>query len=160
MKYIKGNTYKDFINQRECQYLSFDGEQVKIVILRKNLDEEIVSIVENSELFFQIFTKEEVVFLLVKFEKLKWLDMPFILDKNIKLNSWEEGYYATVLLADPMSGKLLAKRTKMLSKGLSKALFWALKKQIENPPLNIIQKINKVHAGFSSDEMARLSLGK
>ena len=160
MKYIKGNIYKDKINQREGQFLSFDGEHIEVVVLRKNIDEDIVKTIEKEEVFFQLFSREEIVFLLMKFEGFKWLDMPFVLDKDIKLNSYEDGYYITILLFNPISGKLCAKRTKELSQGLSKALYWALKKQLENPPKNIKQKINKVHAGFSSDEMARLSLGK
>lgn len=160
MKYIKGNIYKDKINQREGQFLNFDGEHIEVVVLRKNIDEDITKTIEKEEVFFQLFSREEVVFLLMKFEGFKWLDMPFVLNKDIKLNSYEDGYYITVLLFNPISGKLCAKRTKELSQGLSKALYWALKKQLENPPKNIQQKINKVHAGFSSDEMARLSLGK
>ncbi len=162
MEYITGNTYSDFTNIREGQRFSFDGENAQIVILRKNLDEDLIQIFEENKVFFQIFLKEEIIFILIKFDELKWIDIPFIADEKLKLKFPENttGYNCEILLANPMSGKLYVKREDKFSIGLSKALFWAAYKQIKNPPKNIISKINKVHSMFSSDEMARLSLGK
>lgn len=161
MEYIIGNCYSDFINLREGQTFSFDGEKAQIVILRKNLDEDLIKIIEQNEIFFQIFLREEIIFILVKIDNLKWIDMPFVSKSlNYPLVPDNTGYECEILLANSMSGKLHVKRMENFSIGLSKALFWATYKQIKNPIKDIQRKINKVHAGFSSEEMARLSLGK
>lgn len=162
MEYLVGNCYSDFINLREGQTFSFDGEKAQIVILRKNLDEDLINIIKNNEIFFQIFVKEEIIFILVKIDNLKWIDMPYAtsLTSYPALPDDLKGYECEIILADPLSGKLHVKRLENFSIGLSKALFWATCKQIRTPIKDIQRKINKVHACFSSDEMARLSLGK
>ncbi len=161
MEYLTGNNYNEFINLREGQRLSFDGKKAVITILRKNPDVETVKIFENNEIFFQIFIREEIIFLLIKIDGLKWVDIPFV-SKSITpvFPNDAKGYDCEIMLANPINGKLCAKRITCFSLGLSKALFWAIYKQVKNPPKNIESKINKVHACFSSDEMARLSLGK
>ncbi len=161
MDYLIGNNYNEFINLREGQRFYFDGENAQIIILRKNSDEDLIKILNNNEIFFQLFLKEEIIFLLIKIDELNWIDIPYVADKSITLTFPNcKGYNCKILFANPLSGKLYVKRLINLSPGLSKALFWASYKQIKNPPKNIESKINKVHACFSSEEMARLSLGK
>ncbi len=161
MDYLIGNNYDDFINLREGQNFFFDGKNARIILLRKNPDEDLIKIIENNEIFFQIFLKEDIIFLLIKIDELKWIDIPFVANKSLSLTFPDlDGYRCEFLFANPTSGKLYVKRFENFSPGLSKALFWAAYKQIKNPPKNIKSRINKVHAGFSSDEMARLSLGK
>lgn len=163
MKYAEGEKHKDLISKREGQKFYFDGENVEIVVLRKNPDEEVIKMIAENEIFFQLFLREEIVFLLIKVDGLKWIDIPFVIEKSTKLKHPDDinrNYFANIIFADCVNGKVCAARTQTLGHGLSKALFWALKKQLEYPIENIRQKINKVHAGFSSDEMARLSLGK
>ena len=161
MNYLIGNNYDDFINLREGQKFFFDGKNARIILLRKNPDEDLIRIIENNEIFFQIFLKEDIIFLLIKIDELKWIDIPFVANESlIPVFPDLEGYKCEFLFANPTSGKLYVKRFQNFSPGLSKALFWAVYKQTKNRPKNIESKINKVHAGFSSDEMARLSLGK
>ena len=142
MDFQTGKIYDDFINLRQTQYLCFAKNTVEIVILRKNMDEDFIEKIKHNEVFFQIF-----------------------IIKNVKslpdeINDDNFGYKCQILLADAMSGKLYVNRFEGLSHGLSKALYWAICEQIKNPVKNFEQKVNKVHASFSSDEMARLSCGK
>lgn len=164
MDFQTGKIYDDFINLRQTQYLCFAKNTVEIAILRKNMDEDFIEKIKHNEVFFQIFIRENIIFLLIKFEGLNWLDIPFVI-KNVKslpdeINDDNFGYKCQILLADAMSGKLYVNRFEGLSHGLSKALYWAICEQIKNPVKNFEQKVNKVHASFSSDEMARLSCGK
>lgn len=163
MKYSIGKKYDEFISLRQTEKLFFDGKSAEIILLKKNLTEDFIKQIENDEVFFQIFLKEGVIFLLIKFDTLNWIDIPFvaqtIIGKPALPSYTNHGYACHIILADAMSGKVRVNRLEAFSHGLSKALFWAAKEQIENPPQNIERKINKVHACFSSAEMARLSLG-
>lgn len=164
MAYKIGNIYEDFINIRECAKFNFDGKNAQIVLLRKNISEEFIKQINEDEVFFQLFLREEIIFLLIKFASLNWLDIAFVCHHNIcelELPPCDNhGYAVRILLADAMSGKLYTNRLEAFSHGLSKALYWAVKEQLEHPPQNIARKINKVCASFSAQEMARLSLGK
>ncbi len=162
MQYIVNNSYEEFSTRRNGFEFHFDGKRARVIILRTNTDDELVHIFDNNEVFFQLFLREEIVFLLIKFQGLNWVDIPFIAHKPLNLHPPDEtkGYDIDILFANSTSGKLYVKRSETLSPGLSKALFWAAYRQIKNPPGNIQSRINKVHACFSSDEMARLSLGK
>ena len=162
MQYVINNTYEEFSTRRNGFKFNFDGKSAQVIILRTNTDDELVNIFDNNEVFFQLFLREEIVFLLIKFQGLNWVDIPFIAHKPLSLHPVDDtkGYDINILFANSISGRLYVQRFETLSPGLSKALFWAAYRQIKNPPDNIQSRINKVHACFSSDEMARLSLGK
>ena len=55
MNYLIGNNYDDFINLREGQKFFFDGKNARIILLRKNPDEDLIRIIENNEIFFRYF---------------------------------------------------------------------------------------------------------
>ena len=163
MQFEEGKIYKEFISLREKISFDFDGQKGKIVLLKKYPKPEEIEHIKECDAFFQIFLKEGIIFLLIKFGELKWLDIPFVLHhkvENLKLPENDCGYGVEILIADANTGKLLINKFVNLTNGLSKALFWAIKKQLEEPPKDIVRKVNKVHAAFSSDEMARLSLGR
>ena len=85
MKYAEGEKHKDLISKREGQKFYFDGENVEIVVLRKNPDEEVIKMIAENEIFFELFFREELVFLLIKMDGLNWIDIPFVNEKRPNL---------------------------------------------------------------------------
>lgn len=162
MEYILEKSYDEFISRHEGINFHFDGQSAELVVLRKNIDDELIEIFNFDKVFFQLFLRDEVVFLLVKFDELKWIDVPFVISKKVTLNPPQRdlGYKINIILASAISGKVYALRDEVLNLGLSKALFWSAYRQMKKPLTNLQEKINKIRAGFSSDEMARLSLGR
>jgi len=161
-KYKIGEKYKEFISKNNVAGIKFDGKNMNIFILEKNPDEKMINEIKNSKPFFQIFSKNNIIFLLVKFGALDWIDIPYIHNKN-KIEKIEDdnfGYPCNIFFINAEDGKLLLKRYDCLSNGLSKAFYFAIEKQNEHLPKNILEKINSIRASFHPNEIARLSLGK
>ena len=127
----------------------------------KNPDEHIIKEFEQDP-FFQIYFKNDIMFLLLKFPSLKWIDIPCIFTKNTR-NSFsfeDDNFPCKIILANSNTGKLFINRICDMPCGISKAFIQGIHTQIDLPKKVAIEKINSVRSSYSSDEMARLSLGK
>lgn len=159
--YKIGEKYEEFTSLREKISFDFDGLRGRVVALKKYPKANEIEHFQNDDVFFQLFLREGIIFLLIKFNDAKWLDIPYVNHHKIKeLKKPIRGFDVEIMVANANTGELLARRLETFNIGLSLALFWAISAQLKDPPKDIIRKINKVHAAFSSDEMARLSLGK
>ena len=161
-QYKTGKLYKEFLLKNETSLMRFDDNRANIFIFQKGIDEKNLSIIETSEPFFQIFTKNNIIFLLIKLNNLDWIDVPYIFEdaKIKKIEDDISGYCCSIFFADIITGKLLVRRHVTFSNGLSKALYFAIQKQESHLPKNILQKINSFRASFHPNEIARLSLGR
>ena len=161
MEYILGKNYDEFICRHEKIKFYFDGMSAKFVVPRKNVDDGLIDIFNFDRVFFQLFLKDGVVFVLIKFNELKWVDVPFVVSGAVNLAppQLSERYGVNIIRANALSGRVYVNRREALGLGLSKALFWAAYRQMKHPVENLQSRINKIHASFSSEEMARLSLG-
>lgn len=163
--YKTGEKYKEFICKNNISLIKFDGKDLNIFILENSPNQEMINEIKNSKPFFQIYTKNNIIFLLIKFGTLDWIDIAYIHNKqnaqNIqKIEDDTFGYPCNLFFINSDNGMLLQKRYDCLSHGLSKALYFAIKKQDEYLPKNILEKINSIRASFHPNEIARLSLGK
>ena len=73
--------YKEFITNREAILANLSQESLNLKFLWKNPDENIVNTMKNVP-FFQLFFKNDIMFLLIKFKGLKWIDVPLLFTKN------------------------------------------------------------------------------
>ena len=142
--------------------MRFEENRANIFIFERGPAQKTVDEITDTEPFFQIYQKNNIIFLLIKFKTLDWIDVPYIFEgespKPLKDNI--SGYPCSIYFADIITGKLLAQRHLCLSNGLSKALYFAIENQKTHLPNNIVQKINSIRASFHPNEIARLSLGK
>ena len=164
-KYKTGEKYKEFICKNNVSVMKFDGKNVNVFILEKNPDKKTIENISNSKPFFQIFTKNNIIFLFIKFNTPDWIDIPYIHNKNNiqniqKIEDDIFGYPCNIFFIDADNGEVLLKKYDCLSNGLSKALYFAIEKQDEHLPKNILEKINSIRASFHPNEIARLSLGR
>ncbi len=161
-EYKTGKIYKEFLLKSETSIMRFEEGHANIFIFQRGTDEKTVAEITNTDPFFQIYVKSSIIFILIKFKTLDWIDVPYIFeDADIRPVECEsEGYPCSLYFADIITGKLLAQRHLCLSNGLSKALYFAIQKQRKHLPNNIMQKINSIRASFHPNEIARLSLGK
>lgn len=161
--YICNQSYENFISLRDKNIFDFDGQNITLTFLRRFPKEAEIKAFSEDEIFFQLFVRNEILFLLLKVGQIPWLDIPFVLHhkvKNLEQNKDEIlcGCKCRIYFANAISGKLLVIKDVILPLGISKAFYWEIKKQIETLPKDLTRRINKVHASFSSDEMVRLSL--
>ncbi len=159
--YKINNCYKEFISNREVILANLKPDGLTLKFLWKNPDEHIVQCF-NQTPFFQLYFKNDIMFLLLKFKELKWVDIPCIFTKNTKNHffSDEDNFPCTILLANSNTGKLFVNQTCKMPIGISKAFIQAVHTQIDLPKKVAIEKINSIRSSFCASEMARLSLGK
>lgn len=158
-----GKIYREFQTKNEGCALVFDGDVVRIFILFKNPDGDKIKAVAEFDPFFQIYSKNNIIFLLIKFQGLDWLDVPYIHKGVEPKNIQDEAFFCypvEIFLANSDSGEVILKRRSSFSNGLSKAFYFAIQKQKSHLPKNIEEKINALRASFHPNEIARLSLGK
>lgn len=160
--YKTGEIYAEFQLKNEISIMNFKQNHANIFIFKKSPDKTLIETVKNSNPFFQIYTKNNIVFLLLKLETIDWIDIPYIHQDNLPdiIDDEISGYLCTIYLIDFVSGKIILKKHTCFSNGLSKAFYYALLGQKKHLPKNIKEKINSIRASFHPNEIARLSLGK
>jgi len=159
--YHENEYYEEFISNREAVLAGLSSDCLTLKFLWKNPDN---LIVENfsSEPFFQLYFKNEIMFLLIKFKNLKWIDIPMVFTKNSKIFFTFDGenFPCKILLANSNTGKLFLIKTHYFPKGLTKAFIQGVHLQKDLTKKNAVQKINSIRSSYSASEMSRLSLGK
>ena len=159
--YEPNQYYEEFISNREAILAHLSPKGLTLKFLWKNPDE---TIIENFSAapFFQLYFKNDIMFLLLKFKDLKWIDIPLVFTKSTKnLFSFEEDNFpCNILLANSNTGKLFLYKTYNMPKGITKALVQAVHLQKDLTKKAAIEKINNIRSSYSASEMSRLSLGK
>lgn len=160
-KYTPNQYYEEFISNREAILAHLSPKGLTLKFLWKNPDETIVRNFSSAP-FFQLYFKNDIMFLLLKFADLKWIDIPLVFTKNTKnLFSFDEDNFpCNILLANSNTGKLFINSIFEMPKGITKALVQAIHTQKDLPKKTAIEKINSIRSSYSASEMSRLSLGK
>lgn len=160
-KYEPNQHYKEFISNREAVLANLSPEGLTLKFLWKNPDEHIIKSISKTP-FFQLYFKNDIMFLLLKFPDLKWIDIPCFFTKNAKnLFYFEENNFpCNVILANSNTGKLFVNNTYFMPHGISKAFIQSVHTQKDIPKKAILEKINSIRSSYSASEMSRLSLGK
>lgn len=153
--------YKEFISNREAILAHLNSDGLILKFLWKNPEEDIVEKFKK-EPFFQLYFKNDIMFLLIKFDGLKWLDIPCLFTKSTRnLFSCDmENFPVKIYLANSNTGKLLSSNSCLMPIGITKAFIQGVHTQKDLTKKVAIEKINTVRSSYSSSEMARLSLGK
>ena len=153
--------YEEYISNREVVLARLTSKRLTLKFLWKNPDEAVVKDI-SREPFFQLYFKNDIMFLLLKFEGLKWIDIPCVFTKNTKslFSSEETNFPCRIILANSNTGKLLVDSTCKMPEGISKAFIQGVHTQKDLPKKVAIEKINAVRSAYSASEMSRLSLGK
>lgn len=160
-KYKPNQYYEEFISNREAILAHLSPKGLTLKFLWKNPDE---TIIENFSAapFFQLYFKNDIMFLLLKFKDLKWIDIPLVFTKSTKnLFSFEEDNFpCNILLANSNTGKLFINNIFEMPKGITKAFVQAIHTQKDLSKKTAIEKINSIRSSYSASEMSRLSLGR
>ena len=77
-KYKTGECYSEFCIKNEFSVMNFSKNCADIFILKKSPDKNLIDKITNTSPFFQIYTKNNIIFLLLQFENLDWIDIPYI----------------------------------------------------------------------------------
>lgn len=152
--------YKEFITNREAILANLSQESLNLKFLWKNPDENIVNTMKNVP-FFQLFFKNDIMFLLIKFKGLKWIDVPLLFTKNKRdlfCAEYDE-FPIEIMLINSNTGKLFLIENYKLPKGITKAFIQGIHTQKDMTKKLAIQKINAIRSSYSADEMSVLSLG-
>jgi len=160
--YKTGECYVEFCTKNEISIMNFEKNCADIFIFKKSPNKDLIDKISASVPFFQIYSKNNIIFLLIKFEDLDWIDIPYIHKNKTPdiIKDETSGYLCRIFFIDNVTGKLILKRHTCFSNGLSKAFYFALYEQKKHLPKNIWEKINSIRASFHPNEIARLSLGK
>lgn len=153
--------YSEYITNREAILLGLSNDFITIKFLWKNPDEKIIEALSSAP-FFQLYFNNDVMFLLLKFNGLKWLDIPCVFTTNSK-----HTYYCDlknipckILLFNSNTGKLFLKYKCFMPEGLTKAFIQGIHLQKDLPKKALLERINSIRSSYSAGEMSRLSLGK
>lgn len=159
--YEPNQYYEEFISNREVILAHLSPKGLTLKFLWKNPDE---TIIENFSAapFFQLYFKNDIMFLLLKFKDLKWIDIPLVFTKSTKnLFSFEEDNFpCNILLANSNTGKLFINNIFEMPKGVTKAFVQAIHTQKDISKKVAIERINSIRSSYSASEMSRLSLGR
>lgn len=159
--YEPNQYYEEFISNREAILAHLSPKGLTLKFLWKNPDE---TIIENFSAapFFQLYFKNDIMFLLLKFKYLKWIDIPLVFTKSTKnLFSFEEDNFpCNILLANSNTGKLFINNIFEMPKGITKAFVQAIHTQKDISKKVAIERINSIRSSYSASEMSRLSLGR
>ena len=159
--YEPNQYYEEFISNREAILAHLSPKGLTLKFLWKNPDE---TIIENFSAapFFQLYFKNDIIFLLLKFKDLKWIDIPLVFTKSTKnLFSFEEDNFpCNILLANSNTGKLFINNIFEMPKGITKAFVQAIHTQKDISKKVAIERINSIRSSYSASEMSRLSLGR
>lgn len=160
-KYKPNQYYEEFISNREAILAHLSPKGLTLKFLWKNPDEVIIENFSAAP-FFQLYFKNDIMFLLLKFKDLKWIDIPLVFTKSTKnLFSFEEDNFpCNILLANSNTGKLFINNIFEMPKGITKAFVQAIHTQKDLSKKTAIEKINSIRSSYSASEMSRLSLGR
>lgn len=153
--------YKEFISNREAILAHLSPEELTLKFLWKNPDERVFESFSKKP-FFQLFFKNGIMFLLMKFENLKWVDVPCFFTQNTKsvFSNNEENFPCRIILANSNTGKLFSNNLFYMPKGITKAFIQGVHTQMDLNKKAALERINLIHSSYSASEMSRLSLGK
>lgn len=105
-----------------------------------------------------------VIFLLIKFGNLEWMDMPYNvvlgpLDPLQKIENDNEGYAMTIILADTYTGKIEALILHGMSNKTSKEFYKLIEEQKRiNQTINEYnQNLNAVYQSYSTKDLLKFS---
>lgn len=153
--------YEEFISNREAVLACLSSSALTLKFLWKNPSRDIA---ENfmKPPFFQLYFKNDIMFLLLKFSSLKWIDIPLFFTKNTKnFFSYEgETFPCKIMLANSNTGKLFVNQTFFMPKGITKAFVQAVHTQKDLNKKVAAERINSIRSSYSAEDMSRLSLGK
>lgn len=157
--YQVGKVYKNLISNREAIIANLKSEALTLKFLWKNPGKDIIGAFKSAP-FFQIYFKNDIMFLLLKFDGLNWVDIPCYFAKNTKnYFSYEgENFPVNIILANSNTGLLFINETYLMPKGITKAFIQSVHTQKDFDKKVVLEKINSIRSSYSSSEIARLSL--
>ncbi len=158
--YEVNKTYQEFITNREAILASLGQEALTLKFLWKNPDEHIIEAMKNPP-FFQLYFKNDIMFLLLKFKDLKWIDIPLLFSKNTKSLFYSDldEFPTKIMLINSNTGKLFINEEFLMPKGITKAFIQSVHTQKDITKKVAIQRINAIRSSYSATEMSMLSLG-
>ena len=158
--YQPNQYYEEFISNREAVLANLTPEGLTLKFLWKNPDEHIINQFLDPP-FFQLYFKNDIMFLLLKFRELKWIDIPCIFTGNTKQAFFSDAknFPCNILLANSNTGKLFINKSFLMPKGITKAFIQGIHTQKDLNKNTAVEKINSIRSSYSPTEISRLSLG-
>lgn len=115
--------------------------------------------IKKGEFEIGFYQKDEVIFIMAKFEGMPWMDAPYSVHLSTPFAFEDiqegQGFGLTTLLVDASTGILKAIRYSGLSTRFSQKLRGAIEAQNTIPwnEIKYNQKINEVYGNYSTDDL-------
>lgn len=159
-----GQCIPKFINAPEgVRFDMTDSGATLTICFNQPTNTEIESI-KKGKLEFGMFVKEDIIFILSKFEGMKWMDSPFHikLAKNLTLlqdAQAGQGYALHITLIDTKNGEIKAMRLVGLNTQFSKKLKSNIEEQQKNEfdSSSHTMKLSNIMRNYSTEDMAKFS---
>jgi hypothetical protein len=154
------------LNEGETKFaesIKFDFQQsgpVMIIFFERPTDKEIESI-RAGKLEFAFYEKDEIIFILSKFQGIEWMDAPYTvhLSKPFEFQEMQEGlgFGLQIILVDAATGIIKAMRYVGLSTQFSIKLKKAIEAQREQPwDLHRYDvRLQNIYNNYSTSDLAK-----
>lgn len=163
-KFQVGEVIEKYKGSNEGVRFEFTDIGADLIILFKNPNDKEIKGIKKGKLQFNLFVRENIIFLVSKFGEIPWMDAPFhvALAKNLtKLEDIQEGqgYGCTITLIDSNTGEIKAIRYVSFNTRFSKVLKENIEEQIKEDfdkvEYNI--KLNDMFSKYDTKYMAKNS---
>ena len=149
--------------QEGCKF-DFDNSGGVLYIFFNNPTSEEITSIKSGQMKAGFFCKENIIFMLWKFENMEWMDTPFSvhLSKGLVLEKIEPnmGYGITIFLINAGNGILEALRFISVSEKFSKEFYATVQKQrIDIFDISRFDRtLSQIYQTYSTKEMAKLGV--
>lgn len=158
-----GKVFFPFKGMREgVKFDVADGGCIMRIIYNNPTNKEIMNI-RKGEVKFGLIEREGILFVLVKFGSLNWMDFPYHIDLSIHLTQGllevtnDSGYSVQILLANGIDGMVKVMRLIAMPTRMSKKFKELADKQQGTIRPNYNSLINLIYSTYSTDDLVKLA---
>ena len=131
------------------------------IVCDSPLDSEIKEITQGKK-NLGLLEKDGIIFFLVKFGSLDWMDAPYNVARSKpfdlqELTDENKGYAVQIVLIDGMTGLVMALKLIGLPHDMSKRLKELIEKQQETPINDYDAVLNRIYSSYDTDDLAKLA---
>lgn len=163
-KIAVGDKIKEFIKNDEGAVFDMADDGGILIIFFNNPTVQEIEQIRYGNLRFGMFTKENIIFILVKFGTLEWIDCPYHVKLSQNLtNIYDiehgQGYGLAIIFANSLNGEVKALRQVGLGHEYSKRLKENIEEQQEEK-FNIVEydkKLNEIMNTYCTRDMVNYS---
>ena len=127
-------------------------------------ENELLQLSSKADIQFKLLKTRGIIFILVKFGSLQWMDAPYNVNlaRNLsRLPSFEDGtgFFTSIEVYDTSSGKLCLQRNVSLPVEMSKQLVSYMEEQLKEPfsMYKMAVQLHKMYETYSTKELLKFA---